>query len=247
MVLDSCNIYCYSFGNFTTRCLIFSQGNVNSCMDNFKSFHIQTRINGYYIVQESKNRSKSSLLIGFHGYGETAEDQMQLLQQIPGIEKWTCCSVQALHPFYNTRRKIGYSWMTSHDRELRIQENVNYVNSIIAEIKKSYPINNTSVFHGLSQGTSMACRAALLGKFKPGGVILLGGDIPPEFDNLDKMRRILLARGKRDKLYSSIRWKKDVAHIEKSNVESHICEFNGGHYGHAEYYKAAGEFLEYYE
>ena len=216
-------------------------------MENFKSFHIQTKVNGSYIIQEPKDKSKSPLLFGFHGYGETAEDQMNLLQQIPGIEKWTVCSVRALHPFYNTRAKIGYCWMTSQDRELSIRENVDYVNSIVAEVKKSYPVNNTIVFHGFSQGTAMVCRAALLGDFPANGVILLGGDIPPEFEKLDKMKRILLARGKRDKFYSSIRWRKDVVHVENSNVESHVCEFNGGHYGHADYYKAVGDFLKHYK
>ena len=91
-------------------------------MENYKSFHIQTKVHGSYIIKEAKNKKLSPLLVGFHGYGQTAEDQLQLLQNIPGIENWILCSVQALHPFYNTRGKIGYSWMTSHDRDLRIKE-----------------------------------------------------------------------------------------------------------------------------
>jgi len=215
-------------------------------MYNFKSFHIPAEVHGSYIIQESKKSKPSPLLIGFHGYGETAEDQMKLLQKIPGMENWTACSVQALHPFYNTRRKIGYSWMTSYDRELSIKENVEYVNRIVTEVKKNFPLSNTIVFHGFSQGTNMACRAALLGKFKSSGVILLGGDIPPEFENLDKMQRILLARGKKDKFYSSIRWKNDVKQVQKSDVESYICEFSGGHGGHKDYFKDVGDFLKHY-
>jgi len=215
-------------------------------MSNFESFNIPTKVHGSFLIQESKNKRPSPLLIGFHGYGETAEDQLLLLQNIPRIENWTVCSVQALHPFYNTRAKIGYCWMTSQNRELHIQENVNYVNTVVSEIKKSYRINDTIVFHGFSQGTSMACRAALLGKFKPSGVILLGGDIPPEMEQIDKMNRILLARGKKDKFYSSIRWKNDVALVKKSNIESCVCEFNGGHGGHEDYYNTVGDFLEHY-
>ena len=198
-------------------------------MDKYKSYHIQTKVHGSYIIQEAKTKKTSPLLIGFHGYGETAEDHMQLLLNIPGIENWTLCSIQALHPFYNTRGKIGYCWMTSQDREFHINENINYTNAVISEIKKSHPVNDTIVFHGFSQGTSMACRASLLGKFKSSGVILLGGDIPPEFDNLDNMQRILLARGKKDKFYSSVRWKKDVARVKDSDIDSFICEFDGGH------------------
>ena len=90
-------------------------------MSTFDSFNIETKVQGNYLLQESKNINFAPLLVGFHGYGETAEDQMKLLQQIPGTESWIICSIQALHPFYNTRAKIGYSWMTSHDRDLHIQ------------------------------------------------------------------------------------------------------------------------------
>ena len=104
-------------------------------MSTFDSFNIETKVQGYYLVHESKKIISAPLLVGFHGYGETAEDQMKLLQQIPGIESWIICSIQALHPFYNTRAKIGYSWMTSHQREFRIKENVEYVNSVISKSK----------------------------------------------------------------------------------------------------------------
>ena len=97
-------------------------------MRNVDAINIETKIHGSYLIQQSENKKESPLLVGFHGYGETAEDQMQLLKQIPGIENWAVCSVQALHPFYNTRAKIGYSWMTSQNRDLHIEENVEYVN-----------------------------------------------------------------------------------------------------------------------
>ena len=199
-----------------------------------------------YIIQESKKSKPSPLLIGFHGYGETGENQMKLLQKFPGIEDWTVCSIQALHPFYNTRAKIGYSWMTSQNRELHIKENVEYVISVISEIKNSHQVNDTIVYHGFSQGTAMACRAALLGKFISSGVILLGGDIPPKFDQIEKMNRILLARGKKDKFYSSVRWKKDVNRVQKSKNDSFLCEFDAGHEKHKDYLEAASEFLKHY-
>jgi predicted esterase len=213
-------------------------------MDNFKSYRISTKVHGYYLLQKAKGSQKNPLLVGFHGYGETAENQMHLLQQIPGIENWTVCSIQALHSFYISKGKVGYSWMTSQDRELRVKENVNYVNAVISEIKKSYTLSDTIVYHGFSQGTAIACRAAMLCKYRASGVILLGGDIPPEFKQLNKMKRLLLARGKRDKFYSIEQWEQDVLRIENSKIESHVCEFDGGHGTHEVYLKAAADFLK---
>lgn len=215
-------------------------------MSNFKTFHTQTKVHGSYLIREAKGNTVAPLLVGFHGYGETAEDHLQMLLQIPGIDNWTVCAIQALHSFYNSKGFAGYSWMTSLDRELRIKENVEYVNAIIKEIKNTHAVNDTIVFHGFSQGTAMACRAALLSKFDAAGVILLGGDIPPEIDNLKKMKCVLLARGRKDKFYSSSHWKNDVAKSKIAGIESHFCEFDGGHGGHVDYYKTVGKFLKYY-
>lgn len=74
----------------------------------------------------------------------------------------------------------------------------------------------------------MACRVALFGKFKSSGVVLLDGNIPPEIEQINKMPRILLARNKMDKFYSSIRWKNNVKRLLNSDIESYICEFDGG-------------------
>ena len=137
MDLDCTYFCCHGPGDNTIRCLIFYFCGVNSNMANSKSYHIAAKVHGYYLIQKAKGSQKNPLLVGFHGYGETAEDQMHLLQQIPGIENWTVCSIQALHSFYISKGKVGYSWMTSQDRELRVKENVYYVNAVISEIKKS--------------------------------------------------------------------------------------------------------------
>ena len=72
------------------------------------------------------------LLIGFHGYAETAEVHLDALLKIRGIEKWTIASVQALHPFYTARtQQIVASWMTKLDREQAITDNIAYVRSVL--------------------------------------------------------------------------------------------------------------------
>ena len=207
--------------------------------------HIQTRVSGRYAVQEpSTTIGPFPLIMGFHGYGEDAETQLAMMQNIPGIEQWLCCAIQALHPFYPRPGRHGASWMTSQDRELRIQENIQYVDAVLAQLKEHFPLNDVLVYHGFSQGTCMACRAALLGQYPPSGVLLLGGDIPPEFNDLKRMHRVCCARGRQDRLYPLERWKDDRTRLEQSQVNAVFCTFHGGHGGNPEYYDAAGEFLE---
>ncbi len=209
----------------------------------FQIHHLQTLISGRYIIQTPSEDEPSPLLIGFHGYGEAAETHLMMMQQIPGIHRWLCCAIQALHPFYPRLGTIGANWMTSQDRELRIQENIRYVDAVIAQLKQVFPVNDVLVYHGFSQGTAMACRAAVLGKYPPCGALLLGGDIPPEMGDLSRMRKVLIARGRQDRIYSLEQWHQDVSRLKQSQLHPVLCQFHGGHGGSLEYFHAAGEFL----
>ena len=142
-------------------------------------------------------------------------------------------AVQALHPFYSKGGTvIGASWMTSLDRELAIADNINYVRRVVAAL----PAARTLVFLGFSQGAAMAARAAA--HIPSAGLILLGGDIPPDARELP-MPPLLLARGNRDEWYSEAKFKEDLRFV--SPVKTLV--FDGGHEWTDEFRAAAGEFL----
>ena len=114
-------------------------------MTEFDIHTIPATVHGRYLVRQGP---PERLVVGFHGYGETAEAHLKQLLQIPGIERWTVVAVQALHPFYlNRTGAIVASWMTSMDRELAIEDNRAYVNSVVA----SFPSPRQLVFIGFSQ------------------------------------------------------------------------------------------------
>ena len=168
---------------------------------------------------------------------------MNRLKEIPGVQNWLCCSIQALHPFYNRQGKTVASWLTSEDRDFRINENTDYINRIISKLRDDHSLNEMVVYCGFSQGTAMACRAALLCDVEPSGVIILGGDIPPEFKDIQRMSRVLIGRGEQDNLYSNEQFRMDLARVKQSNIKHSICSFPGGHDWTKEFSKAAGEFL----
>ena len=199
---------------------------------------------GKYLLRLPAHTGPAPLLAGFQGFGQTAEDEFRLLCAIPGSECWFCCSIEALHSVCTTAGTPGASWMSSHDREHQIEENVRYVDGVIERIKALYAVNEFICFHGYSQGAGMASRAALLGRHKATSLMLLGGDIPPELSVSDRMGRVHLARGSRDRLYSRERHERDVARLQEGAVSFVVSEFMGGHRVNGAYLKAAGEFLE---
>lgn len=198
---------------------------------------LETAVHGRYLYED---RGPERLLVGFHGYAETAEIHMAELARIPGIERWSVAAVQALHPFYTRQGSIVASWMTSLDRELAIADNIAYVRAVVAAL----PVAEKLVFCGFSQGATMAARAAAHAG-RAAGLILLGGDIPPDLhaDPAVTLPPLLLARGERDDWYTDEKFKKDLSYLE-GRVAVETCVFNGGHAWTDAFREAAGRFLD---
>ena len=94
--------------------------------------HIPALIHGRYVLETPARVDGAPLLVGFHGYGESAEKHLEELRRIPGASRFVLCAVQALHPFYNRTGDVIASWMTRLDREQAILDNVRYVASVVA-------------------------------------------------------------------------------------------------------------------
>ncbi|HEX8169455.1 MAG TPA: phospholipase [Thermoanaerobaculia bacterium] len=197
---------------------------------------IETTVHGRYLLDERGD----DLLIGFHGYGESAESHLAELQRIPEIDSWSLAAVQALHPFYvRSSGQVVANWMTSQDRELAIADNIAYVRRVIDAL----PRRGRLALLGFSQGAQMAVRAAAYAAHAD-GLILLGGDIPPEIHAEESVRLppTLLARGLHDEWMTVEKFTKDLNFVERrAAVVTHV--FDGGHEWTEEFRTAAGEFL----
>ena len=64
-------------------------------------------MHGRVLVREARAAAARGILVGFHGYTETARIQMARLEAIPGAAPWTLLAVQALHRFYRGRMRRG--------------------------------------------------------------------------------------------------------------------------------------------
>ncbi len=200
----------------------------------FETHTIAATAHGRFVVRAGP---PERLLVGFHGFAETAQIHLEELLKILGVDAWTVASVQALHPFYKGRtQQIVASWMTSLDRELAIADNIAYVRSVIEWFHQPQKV----VFAGFSQGAAMAYRAASDFK-KAAGLMVLGGNLPP--DVTSDIPPVLLGRGARDDVYSNEKFKKDLRFLQGvTDVET--CEFDGGHEWSDEFRTAAAKFLK---
>lgn len=207
--------------------------------------HLATRVHGRYLVEAPPRPEGCPLLVGFHGYGESADKHLAELRKIPGAAQWVLCAVQALHPFYNRTGEVIASWMTRQDRELAIEDNIRYVAGVVAELKQTLPVGDSLVFLGFSQGAAMAYRAAAGSGHRCQGVVVLGGDVPPELDerDLSGFPPVLLGRGSSEEWYDAAKMEHDVEILRKKGIEVRPVVFTGGHEWTNEFRAATGEFL----
>jgi predicted esterase len=207
---------------------------------------IAVTTHGRYLVEPPQRRGVG-LLVGFHGYIEAAETELERLRSIPGSDAWLLLSIQGLNRFYRGRSEdVVAGWMTRQDRELAIADNAAYVAAVIDAVIGEWQPAAPLIFSGFSQGVAMAYRAACASVRPVHGVIAAGGDVPPELDKTDLARvpAALLTRGERDDWYSTAKWTTDQARLREAGTRVHEFSFPGAHEWNADVSRVAGEFLQ---
>ncbi len=177
------------------------------------------------------------VVVGFHGYAQSAEDMMVTLQALPGSDRWTLVSVQALHRFYlRGDQRVVASWMTRQDRDQAIADNVAYVvtalDRVVIEIGNQFDeLIPDFIFLGFSQGAAMAYRAALLGRHRAAGIIAIGGDVPPDVKAVAAGRwpRVLVAAGSADHWYTPDKVAADEQFLREHGVTHDVFRYSGKH------------------
>ena len=202
---------------------------------------------GRYLLEPPASAGPAPMLVGFHGYGEGADIQLERMRRIPGADRWLLVSIQGLHRFYQRRaNEVVASWMTRQDREHAIADNLAYASAVIDAVAREYPGGSRLVLTGFSQGVAMMFRAAVASSRPVDGVIAVGGDVPPELDpaGLARVRRALVCHGARDQWYTEEIFGRDIQRLREAGVTIRPLEFGGGHEWSDEVVQAASSFLD---
>ena len=210
---------------------------------------IETRTHGRYLVDQPEGDGPFPVLVGFHGYSEGAERMLEEMRRVRADRPWLLVSIQALNRFYSKASTVVAGWMTREDRELAIDDNRAYVRSVVAAVRREYPVNDVLVYAGFSQGVAMAYRAAafVAGDTIPAprGVILLAGDIPPDVaPRLREFPPLLIGRGTTDHWYTEPKAEVDLDTLRAADVNPEVHIFEGGHVWEDSFVVRAGSFLD---
>lgn len=207
---------------------------------------IRATTHGRYLADVDAGSTPDVLIVGFHGYGETATVQMARLHALREASPAGLVAIQALHRFYgNDGTAIAASWMTREDRELMIADNVAYVDGVLDAVAGTFGEPRVLIYTGFSQGASMAYRAAVLGRRRAAGVAALGGDVPPEIDaaQLARVPRVLIGRGARDRFYDAGKAQQDVQRLKDAGAQVSLVPLDAGHAWTEEFSQAARRWI----
>jgi predicted esterase len=212
-----------------------------------RTLNIETPTHGRILIEDAavSFSGPPRLLVGFHGYGQAADTMLEQLRRIPGADAWRLVSVQALHRFYTRdNQSVIASWMTRQDRDDAIADNIEYMRRAV-DAAGGAAAAASIVFLGFSQGASMAARAAARSRAQAAGLILLGGDIPPDVraDPGPQLPPVLIGVGSRDTWYNGARADADVAWLQQRGIPHEVIRFDGGHEFTDVFRTAAGHWL----
>jgi predicted esterase len=203
---------------------------------------IPTPTHGRVLIEDPAGPFSGRILVGCHGYGQNAAIMLKDLGSIPGIDAWRRVSVQALNRFYTRGDEaVVASWMTREDRDDAIADNIQYLQNVANGVATDA---KAIVYLGFSQGASMVARAAARVTPRAAGLIVLGGDIPPDVkeDPSVQLPPVLIGCGIRDTWYGA-RLDNDLAFLQSRGIAHDVIRFDGGHEFNAEFAAAVGRWL----
>ncbi len=135
----------------------------------------------YYMLGKSSNNIKH-LVIAFHGYGQLGKYFVKNFEHLD-LSRTLILVPEGLSKFYlnGTNGRVGASWMTKEDRLNEIEDQKNYLDTVMLTVLSKLNKNINVQVLGFSQGTATACRwISRNANFPISNLILWAGSIPDE-------------------------------------------------------------------
>ncbi len=130
-------------------------------MDNSLKKRIKVDFEAEYCLSHEPTFKETEVWILFHGYGQLAE--FFIRKFIPfDTEDRLFIAPEATNYSYlkDYQGRVGANWMTSHERELAIENNHRYLDQLLEQILSGFEYSPIVNVFGFSQGVATATRWA---------------------------------------------------------------------------------------
>ena len=151
--------------------------------------HLAVRRTARFVVLGDIGPTTTTLWIALHGYGQLATDFARALE--PLVAPSTAIVVpEALSRFYlasptrgsHATAPVGASWMTREDRETEIDDQVSYLDALLASVTARAASGPRLCVLGFSQGVATAARWVSRSRAPTRRLVLWAGQLPDDVD-----------------------------------------------------------------
>lgn len=175
-----------------------------------------------------------------HGYGQLASRFLEKLRVLDDGHR-LLVAPEGLSRFYLSEspaeRRVGASWMTREDRLAEIEDYVQYLDAVYADIFGLLDRARVIVHAlGFSQGASTVSRWAAMGKARLDRLVLWGGELPPDLDLARgpagarlRAARLTLVYGRSDEFVTAKVVQTIAARLRRHGIPYNEIPFDGGH------------------
>ncbi|EAZ81413.1 alpha/beta hydrolase [Algoriphagus machipongonensis] len=121
----------------------------------------QFKYEASYSISHEPNLKESEIWILFHGYGQLAEFFIRKFIPFDGDKRLFIAPEGTNYGYLKDfKGRVGANWMTSHERELAIENNHRFLDELIGSILEGYKSTPKINVLGFSQGGATATRWA---------------------------------------------------------------------------------------
>lgn len=188
---------------------------------------------GYYHIARGQAARPAPLLLGLHGYAQTAQDFVGVMRKI-APEEFVAAAAQGFNQIWTgPKSQISFAWLTAYEKEDSIVRNNDFINSLLDRLTGEGLVDPARVFLlGFSQGSSVAYRFAHRNPRRVAGLISVCSDLPPDIEaNLAPLTDIpiLILYGLKDKIFSVEKSEHAVRALTHGGIDVEAIPFDRGH------------------
>jgi predicted esterase len=194
--------------------------------------HLLTPRSARYFTFGPPAARASEIWFALHGYGQLAPRFASRLRPLDDGRRLVVVP-EGLSRFYVDEPLVGASWMTREDRLREIDDYVRYLDLVAGAVLPAGPTPPIKLL-GFSQGSATACRWIERGNVRPAGVVIWGGEIPPDINWETAAPRFqpvkfLLVAGDRDGFATEKAYARYGEALEQHGVSFHTHRYPGDH------------------
>lgn len=187
----------------------------------------------YYSCSELTDDTEY-ILLALHGYGQLASYFSRHFKNLDN--KIYTLVPEGMHRFYlnGMSGRVGASWMTKEDRLVDIENQFNFLDTLVNKCEIEKRKNLKLIVLGFSQGVSTAIRWMSKSEITPFAFISWAGSFPVDLNTEEIERafnnvKMIQVIGDNDPYFDAKARENQQSWLSKNNIERENLEFKGEH------------------